>query len=270
MMTKMRSMLDGFEIRMPTPEEHRQTSLGWLNRIQNTLIDQWPADLMALSMPTKLVPFPEDLQQEFWGLYDGKAPGPTMNAKALELDAIMGWDRKFVRLNSRSPKDGAWPFAVPVTISGKEALSILAGSNRVIEDLVQFKYVPEQPVYICLRDFVPGMTPDREFRCFVKDGELIAVTHYDYQNAMKAPEDGGAALRGLIDNYFNNKLKPVLHMDTVVFDLYIGSGEPMVIEINPYGLSDPCFFLSYEHVENARSYIQYEFAEPVKTNRISI
>jgi len=133
------------EPKMPTPEEHRAVSLKWLASIQPTLIDQWPKEVLALSMPTAFISVPDGLLEEFYGLHDGNQPGPIMNEVADRLDAKMGWDRKFIRLNSRSPKDWLWPFEAPITMSGKEALSFMASSERVLDDLLEFKYVPEQP-----------------------------------------------------------------------------------------------------------------------------
>jgi hypothetical protein len=248
------------EPRMPTPEEHRMTSLAWLERVGPTLIDQWPADLAALSMPTILVPAPDGLTREFYALHDGAKPGPVMTALAAELDAIMGWDRKFIRLNSRSPKDWPWPFEAPITCSGKEALSILASSMRVLDDLLEFSYVPEQPAYICLREHV-HIDKSREYRCFVKDRRLIAVTRYDYHNLLEPFDDGGEALRARIDAWFEEKLLPVLHMDTVVFDVFDRGRDFLLIEINPYGMSDPCFFGTYANVEAAAAPIQCTFID---------
>lgn len=246
-------------LRMPTPEEHRKVSLAWLSRVQPCLIDQWPADLAALSIPTKFVKIDVDpVWDAMCDLQDGKKAGipqPLVDLAA-EMDDVMGWDRKFVRLNSRSPKDWPWPFEVPATISGKEAVSMLAGSRRVMDDLYEFKWVPEQPAYVCLRDWVCWIRSQYEFRCFVKDGELIAVTHYDYTKPTpEAVRNNAGDIRAAIDTYFAERLKPALHIDTVVFDIAFDqhkmSLDPMLIEINPYGLSDPCWFGDYEAVENA-------------------
>lgn len=250
-----------FEIpvpRMPTEAEHREISLKWLARVQPCLIDQWPKELAALSFPTEMVKVPDGLIDAFFDMHDNKPRAPIIDELAAELDARMGWDRKFVRLNSRSPKDAPWPFEVPATMSGKEAMSFLIGSMRVMDDLFEFKWVPEQPAYICLREWQYGLRSTDEYRCFVKDGELIAVTAYDYTKQPRIPEDEGAAIRREIDAYFFDVLKPALHIDTVVFDLWMASPEKVkLVEINPYGRSDPCFFGSYANVENASSYVQY-------------
>jgi hypothetical protein len=245
-------------IRMPTPEEHREASLAWLSRIEPTLIDRWPAELAALSMPTKLVRCPPDAFHLFCGLQNGAGP-ESLAEFAGELDAAIGWDRKFIRLNSRSPKDWPWPFEVPATVSGKEAVLMLAGSERIIEDLMEFSYVPEAPAFVCLREFVPWVRGTNEFRCFVKDGSLIAVSHYDYTKPV--PETyiaEGRSIRQKIDTFFADKLRACLPVDTVVFDVAMDrDGSLLLIEINPYGRSDPCWFGNYGNVESAREPIQF-------------
>lgn len=249
------------EPKMPTDEEHRAVSLKWLQRVQPCLIDQWPKDLLALSFPTEFVRVPSELWADVCDLMDGKGYGPVIRELAVEIDNRIGWNRKFVRLNSRSPKDNPWPYDVPATISGKEAMNILTASMRVVDDLYEFHWVPEQPAFICLRDFAYELRSGDEYRCFVKDGVLIAVTAYDYTKELRIPEDGGLEIRSLINHYFVNTLKPRLHIGTVVFDLWMPRGrDPMLIEINPYGLSDPCFFGSYENVERASSFIQFKEA----------
>lgn len=251
--------LPKFELKMPTPEQHRAVSLQWLETVQPTLIDQWPAELAALSMPTKLVKL--DVPSVWEGLcdvHDNKPLSPAIIDLAAELDGTIGWNRSFVRLNSRSPKDWPYPFEVPATISGKEAVSMLMGSMRVMDDLMEFRWIPEQPAYVALRDFVHWVRGSNEFRCFVKGGKLIAVSHYDYMKpAPRGVVERSKEIRLLIDAYFAEQLKPVLHIDTVVVDLAMrGDGELLLIEINPYGLSDPCWFGSYEAVERGNAAIQ--------------
>lgn len=244
------------DVVMPTPEELRESSLRWFERVGPTLIDRWPAELAALSMPTEFVRMPLELMEP---LYDhpGEEPHPDVQAFAAELDAKIGWKRRFVRLNSRSPKDATWPFEAPATISGKEALHMLMCSERALDDLCRLRHIPEHPAYICLRDWVYGLSSRDEYRCFVKDGKLIAVTNYDYTQPWRGPEDGGKELREQIDRWFVDHVKPALPIDTVVFDLWTGRKGFLLIEINPYGLSDPCYFKSYDRVENANGYIEY-------------
>lgn len=244
-----------FKITMPSDAELRAASLRWLERMRPTLIDQWPADVLALSMPTKFIRFPLGMIDD---LFENRGNVPaSVRALADELDAAMGWERQFVRLNSRSPKDSPWPFEVPATLSGKEAMVILGCSERILDDLAHFEYVPEQPAFVCLRKFDPMIRTWSEFRCFVKDGELIAVTHYDYTHRIPVPDDGGKAIRDRIDQWFLTALKPRLHLQTVVFDVFLGHGDPLLIELNSYGLSDPCWLGGYRNVERFNGYVAF-------------
>jgi hypothetical protein len=250
---------EAFIPKMPTPEEHRQVALQWLERVQPTLIDQWTEDLVKLSIPTSLVKIDVEL---IWNamcdLHDQKPIHDGLKSLSEELDELIGWRRKFIRLNSRSPKDSMWPYEFPATISGKEAVMMLMGSMRVMDDLMEFRWLPEQSCYVAVRDFDPLIRGENEFRCFIKDGGIIAVTHYDYTKptpewVRKNPE----GIRSGIESYFSRALKPALHIDTVVADLaMMADGSFKLIEINPYGLSDPCHFGNYKSVENASSFIE--------------
>lgn len=239
----------------PTPEERRAASEAWAARVRDTFIDRWPKDLAALSMPTRLVRFDKELAK---AMFDG-SPATWKRGHvelAAEIDAICGWDRKFFRLNSRSPKDFPWPFEVPISCSGREMLSVFASSERALDDIVMFYDAPD-PLFICLRDWVPGMQPAWEFRCFVKDGDLLAVAEYGLEGLHFEP-DADPAFRRIIDRYFAETVRPRLHIDTVVFDVYVGGGlaagdAPMLIEINPYGLSDPVGAGSYDAIERGIS-----------------
>jgi len=251
----------------PTPEEHRAASLSWLARVGPTLIDQWPADVLALSAPTIFVPAPMETMRGLFGDQGSWRPGAA--ELAAELDGHMGWKRRFFRLNSRSPKDATWPFKLPVTCSGREVLSVMGASERVLDDLVHLNYLPEQPAFICLREFDHRIRPSDEYRCFVRDGDLVAVTHYDYTNPIGAPLDGGQAIRARIDAYFTETLKPRLHIATVVFDVALSyDGAVILIELNPYGMSDPCWLGSYAGVEAFEGYVAFapiEAAEATTT-----
>lgn len=244
---------------MPTEEELRSSSLLWFERIGPTLIDQWPADVLALSMPTKFIRFPTGFIDDLFERRPGGIPA-SIRSLAAELDAAMDWDRHFIRLNSRSPKDAPWPFEVPATCSGKEAMMILGCSERILEDLAYFEYIPEHPAFICAREFIPCLRSCGEFRCFVKDGALIAVTYYDYHHPIDAPLDGGEEIRRRIDQWFTETLRPRLHLETVVFDVHMERGGILLIELNPYGLSDPCFLGGYDAVENFGGFVA--FASP--------
>lgn len=214
-------------------------------------IDRWPDEIHALSMPTKLIPVDAS---EFLNIFDYHTEGwlPLMQRYADTLDAEMGWDRHMIRLNSRSPKDASYPIA-PVTCAGKTAMEWLSCSERVMDDTSLHLYARE-PLYIALREWRP-IRIEWEVRCFAKDGKVIAASRYDYRNP--APEEWlGAPVFERIRAFYDLHLSK--HYDTVVFDLAFGvpgTDGPLLVEVNPYGMSDPCCFGSYDAIETIGGFV---------------
>jgi len=170
---------------------------------------------------------------------------------AQRIDDICGWNWHFFRLNSRSPKDGCFPMSIPVTCSGKEVLNSIASSMRCMDDIAMFDRTND-PLFICLREFVPMMNAEEELRCFVRNGDLVAVAQYGFQ-AAAFPED----MRARVDEFFAQHIKPHLPIQDLVFDVWPQYEKIMLIEINPYGLSDPVGARSYDEIERGIPGIAY-------------
>lgn len=235
-----------FEVSLPTKEQLRQTSLDWQAVAGPTMLCQWPADLMALSAPTTFVDLPRDNS----ALFEAHTFEAHAAPIAAEIDAILGFARRFFRLNSRSPKDAPWPFEIPVSCSGKEILSVIAASERCLTDLCLFQHADITPK-IALREFWPGINPRNEFRCFVRDGLILAVA--EYANAatpeLWAPPTDDHGLRAAIGAYLIDTVMPRCHLSTVVIDIVAMHDGFRLLEINPYGRSDPVGAISYERIE---------------------
>lgn len=233
--------LSSIEIRMPTDEELQASHTMRYERVAEYMIDQWPESVRALSFPTKMVEVdPEQMMQ----LYDGESPEWKAVATELaeKLDEAMDWQPFFIRLNSRSPKDAV---DLPITCSGRQAIYWISQSMRCMDDTATALYA-KKPMYICLRK-AQRMHKDGEFRCFAKDGQVIAASRYFYDDTpMNRPAQG--VVLEAAKRFYDAHLQA--HYPDVVFDLYApGSDQEILIELNPYGLSDPCLFGSYDEVE---------------------
>lgn len=244
--------LINFMPRMPSEDELRESALKWEKVTGPCMLGNWPDDLAALSMPTQYVELPRNND----ALYESSEFVTHASPIAAEIDAITGFDRVFFRLNSRSPKDSAWPMEIPVTCSGKEMMNVIGSSERCLEDLGRMQYTITTPK-ICLREYQPGMQPIFEYRVFIKGMKILAVAEYANKNSLdlyQASIDFDAELRQEIDKYFAETLAPRLHISTVVIDLWHRKWEKsspfMLIEINPYGLSDPVGAQNYAAIEN--------------------
>lgn len=208
-------------------------------------IDRWPDEVIELSMPTKFIRIEDP--RLFVDLFDKRTPMSEALRYAALIDDTIGWDNHFIRLNSRSPKDASFPVP-PITNSGKQAISWILGSERCLDDIVTMSRV-EAPVFICCREW-RHIPPSSEIRCFAKAGRVLGASRYDYGNDPSEEwlnADSGDIL-GRVDEFYDKYL--AAHYDTVVFDIALNGETPLLIELNPYGLSDPCCFLSYERIES--------------------
>lgn len=211
------------------------------DRVSPYHIDQWPESVRALSFPTKMI---EIDVEEMRALFDYHAPDWKQRADVIakQLDDAMDWGEHFVRLNTRSPKDVV---DKPITCSGRQAVHWISLSERCMDD-VSTAYRSKTPIYICLRE-TRHLFVDGEFRCFAKDGEMIAVSRYFYNVEPQHRMDGDEVFASA-KAFYETHLRE--HYRDVVFDLYApGTDQQVMIELNPYGLSDPCLFGDYASVE---------------------
>lgn len=226
---------------MPTEEELHRVCSAKYERVRPFMIDQWPQSVAALSMPTKMVAVDPKRMIDLWD--EGPIVMEVAEEIAALLDAEMGWGEYFIRLNSRSPKDAADRL---ITCSGKQAVSWIMSSERCLDDCSMAAHAGS-PLFVCLRE-PRHLHPDEEFRCFAKDGKVLGLSRYFYgQEPLIQLRDPDTLLSAATAFYEANL---AAHYPTVVFDLYApGTSQELLIELNPFGLSDPCLFGDYGAVE---------------------
>lgn len=243
-------MTEGLKIpilKMPTLEEHRAISAAWLSRIGPCLYENWPQALKDLSFRTELVELTREDQEILIGIIDNQPDAlanTTLPDKITEAIQTISHDGCFVKLSSRSPKDTFYPDVIRFR-TGHEVLGAFSESERIIDDLIQYKYA-DTPCYLMLREFLPIPLHD-EWRCFVRKGEIVGVTQYHYHEFFPQLTAGKAAAYEHILSFLVDRVLPHLHVDTIVVDVWLGDN-PLLIELNPYGLSDPCL-LSYQELD---------------------
>ena len=238
---------------LPTDDEMHEMMLPRWNDQAMATIDSWPASVAALSVPTTLIPI--DLETAD-AIYEPTHPRwrEIMDGYAAAIDAVTGWDRHFIRLSTRSPKDAA-PDALPITMSGKQAMDWIANSERCMDDIAMAKWA-KKPIFIAVREAYIA-PKGGEFRCFAKDGRLLAMSRYIQDDTVI--DYGDFDLFGQARDFYETHLAE--HYDTIVFDLQFGAQVrgvdgryeqremPLLVELNPYGLSHPCLFEDYDEIE---------------------
>jgi hypothetical protein len=170
-----------------------------------TFLENWPPALSALSIAQVDIPlsrhdiFAIGTNMIDWFESFGETTVDPSYLIHLLDDAIKAFPNgAFVRLGSRSPKDAfvrAEQFRVR---SGAEAFTVLtAGSERIYSDLqaaLTFEYSP----HIFLREWT-DIPKCSEFRCFMRDRQLIGISQYFYRHHFSEIADDKDRIREAIE-----------------------------------------------------------------------
>ena len=231
----------------PTFEESAATFKPIWEAAAHCTIDAWPQAIMDLSVPTTLIEIDNATSPLIYE-YGNPDAYALMDEYAAKIDAITGWKEHFIRLSTRSPKDVA-PDERPITLSGKQAMWWISNSERCLDDITAAHFTNNR-IYIAVRELYHA-AQGGEFRCFAKDGKVIAISRYDFHKPARIEYDGAAITETIAPWYEKNIAE---HYPTVVFDVDLGvhgRTDPLLIEVNPYGLSHPCLFNGYADIEQS-------------------
>lgn len=158
----------------------------------NCSIDRWLDLFKSCTLKTILIPldnaFVEYLKADGIELPDDDAsPDEFLKDSSLSFPSLQESIKSaittlggfvFPKLNWSSPKDAAW-IAFGSTLKCTDVSSILLllkSSDFVNHDLSQ-----NEPVVLALRKWYE-LIPSMEFRCFVRNGKLIAISQRDHVN----------------------------------------------------------------------------------------
>lgn len=195
-----------------------------------------------------------------------------------ERMAEKGWDRVFVKLSTRSPKDSPVILSkaaktykqrggteIPdllqrVTLlaqavqesfsvrSGREAVELLLTSERVVEDLeyaLQAPHFEKLGLHIVIREWEGAVPISNEFRGIVWDCKMNALGQYFhplvFPDTLKQKEQIEADIRAV-----HHKLRPLLTENGfkhyIIDFAWLAPGKVKIIELNPFdGVVLGCF-----------------------------
>lgn len=118
---------------------------------------------------------------------------------------------------------------------GRDAMSLLLTSERVFSDMIDWKLYGE-PEQICLREYDEDMRYDLEFRCFVYDGKLTAISQYDhhaYYHHLES-EELKTKVYNLISKKISEELVPLINTRNFVADYCFIRNDIKLIELSPF------------------------------------
>uniref|UniRef100_A0A8C5GB01 Translation initiation factor eIF2 assembly protein n=1 Tax=Gouania willdenowi TaxID=441366 RepID=A0A8C5GB01_GOUWI len=176
---------------------------------------------------------------------DVQAPEfPEFTSKVLEAINVLG-GRVFPKLNWSAPQDANW-IALNSSLecqSLSDIFLLFKSSDFITHDLTQ-------PFHLCSDEDSPNppinyelvlrkwseLIPGGEFRCFVKENKLIAISQRDYtqyyQHILKQEQHISQAIQAFFSQHVQYKFLD----EDFVFDVYRDSqGRVWLIDINPFG-----------------------------------
>ncbi|TGZ85259.1 D123-domain-containing protein [Ascodesmis nigricans] len=194
---------------------------------------------------------------------------PELHQQIKDIISELG-GRIIPKLNWSSPKDAVF-MSLTNTMECRtpgEIYLLLKSSDFVTHDLEHaFDDCIDTPLLVGeeeveMRDIAYSLVlrkwfkinPSMEFRCFVRGRKLLAVSQREL-NYFKFLEDMKEELTGLIEEFFDTKLKDTFPDDSFVFDVYIpateeGKKRVWLIDINPFAhRTDPILFSWLEILE---------------------
>uniref|UniRef100_A0A8C3AIL9 Translation initiation factor eIF2 assembly protein n=1 Tax=Cyclopterus lumpus TaxID=8103 RepID=A0A8C3AIL9_CYCLU len=189
---------------------------------------------------------------------DVQAPEfPEFTSKVLEAINALG-GRVFPKLNWSAPRDANW-IALNSSLqcdSLSDIFLLFKSSDFITHDLTQpFLVCSDQdspdPVVnyeLVLRKW-SELIPGGEFRCFVKENKLIAISQRDYtqhyQHLLKQEEH----ILHAVQEFFSQHIQYKFLDEDFVFDVYRDSqGRVWLIDVNPFGEVTESLLFSWEEL----------------------
>lgn len=249
----------------------------WYNNLNGVKFSDWGKDLFSYSPQIKEIKIPTEMIILCID-NDKKAEHILVNYLQRQLNKkenqfFFGANRikeLFVKLESRSPKDYIqnWPKEdYKPLYNAQDIVNALLGSMRTFEDLVFLTKLKDE-VILYIRPFA-DLERRYEWRVFVKDRKVIGISQQFYKETFSYNKKYLNEIKRSVTYFMDNICIPNIKVDNFVADLYVSGGthykvgidkkflDVSIIETNPYGLSDPCLFETYDELELRKEFLKY-------------
>ncbi|KAF7658341.1 hypothetical protein LDENG_00013950 [Lucifuga dentata] len=182
---------------------------------------------------------------------------PEFTSTVLETINALG-GRVFPKLNWSAPKDASW-IALNSSLECQNLSDILLlfkSSDFITHDLVHpFVQCSDQdspdPVInyeLVLRKW-SELIPGGEFRCFVKENKLIAISQRDYTQYYPHILEHKEKISQAIQDFFSRNIQYKFLDEDSVLDVYIDSkGKVWLIDLNPFGEVTDSLLFTWEEL----------------------
>ncbi|XP_061524018.1 cell division cycle protein 123 homolog isoform X1 [Phycodurus eques] len=192
---------------------------------------------------------------------------PEFTAKVLEAVNALG-GRVFPKLNWSSPRDANW-IALNSSLqcqSLSEIFLLFKSSDFITHDLTQpflrcndqDSPDPDINYEMVLRKW-SELIPGGEFRCFVKENKLIAISQRDYTQYYPHMLKQEESIVNAIHHFFSQHIQYNFLDEDFVLDVYRDSqGRVWLIDLNPFGEVTDSLLFSWEELTSGGEITQQQ------------
>lgn len=245
---------------LPTDEEMREAALEWKKKDEYINMPSWSEKLRQFSYPFYAFPLSKKIMDcivEYENPKNKELAYELVESEFAEKLKKLGlYDKHFMKLISRSPKDYTYDennFGKPTPMSGTRGIvDSTRSSMRTFDDMCLLRYIPEY-AQIIFRPYV-DFHPSTEWRVFVYGKTIMGISQYYYDANFKYTKNHISVVDALIRKFAERCIYPNPPIDTYVFDVVCDGRETTLLEINPWGLSDPCLFKDYKSWDGTLRY----------------
>ncbi|OBA26119.1 D123-domain-containing protein, partial [Hanseniaspora valbyensis NRRL Y-1626] len=194
-------------------------------------------------------------------------------------------DKLTPRFNWSAPKDAVWilPYNnTMLTYTNEDIYLLLKSSNYIMHDLLYaYENVKdeneekEEKTYshdLILREWIDNINPSLEFRCFIKDGEIIGISQRDIRTEYCYLIDIKEKLQEKIEDFVETVFIPAFFESdslyknetkgqNAVIDLYVDLEKDFlkIIDVNAFCRSTEPLLFSWNELITRNSDDEYEF-----------
>ncbi|KAF9613880.1 hypothetical protein IFM89_012428 [Coptis chinensis] len=162
----------------------------------------------------------------------------------------------FPKLNWSAPKDSAW---ISTTgnlrcTSFSEITLLLRSSVSLVHGLWHAYRTPSRPpsFFLALRKWYSSFHPEMEFRCFVRNQHLIAISQREVTGFYPVLLEKKCDLEILIQDFFEKNVQQKFELVNYTFDVYVTRDKRVkLLDFNPWAPFTLPLLFSWEELQDS-------------------
>ncbi|MGL4854241.1 MAG: ATP-grasp domain-containing protein, partial [Lentisphaeria bacterium] len=206
-------------------------------------ISEWYVSFSDISFPAMFLPLTELEKKALIENIDGEEKANLWNRISAAISSLPRG--VVINADSVAPTDSIFFKKRRVVHTAISSWNQLTSSEKVKKALVS-----QTSNCLVLRPY-RRMDSSREFRLFIKDGDLVCASQYNLNKFFPKLEVRKTEIWDKLKSFFYSQVKPRLKEKNVVIDVYLCSdGQVLIIDFNDFGgETSPLLFRKFENID---------------------